>query len=63
MLEHLQYLMLSVFVLLVLQHLLYSYLLPSLPVSTKVNHAESALSSHALDFIFRIQIVGVFGFG
>lgn len=49
MLQHLQDLVLPIFVLLVLEHLLYCYLLASGPVGAEVHHPESALPSYALD--------------
>ena len=50
-LQHFQYLVLSIFVLLVLQDLFDRYPLSSEPVSAEIHHSKSSLTCHALDLV------------
>lgn len=70
MFEHLEDLMLTIFVLLVLEYLLYCYLLTGGPVGAEVYHTESALPRHSLylelaggDFGLGLLGVGEVGLG
>ena len=57
MFQYFQNLMLSVLVLLVLQHLFYSYFLSILPICSEVNHPEGAFPSNSFDFILWESVV------
>lgn len=60
MVQHLQYLMLTILIFFILEHLLYCYFLASGTIHTEIHNPKGSLTSNPLDFILRGDD---FGFG
>lgn len=53
MVEHLQDLMLTIFIFFILEHLLYCYFLAGGTIHPEIHHPKGSLTSHPLNFILR----------